>query len=819
MTDKLFFRTLSGVRERNSLASLFAGSVQALVLAVFALANTAIAQTSDTLSGTVTNASGEPVVEARVLVRGSRVAARTDEQGRFRLSQVATGSQTVVISAPGYAPFTREIELATGQANTLNARLQPSTSEMSRIVVTGVAVETDVQNAAGDIDVIDGAIKRRVQTASLGASLDRLAGVSNIGTGSQVGKPVIRGLSGNRIRILKNGIGVNFQQFGVRHPPNIDPFLSDRIEVVRGASSVLYGSDAIGGAINVISVPIPFAEPGQTRVSGRVMGHYAGVNDERTGALRLNVAQGGFGLTAAILTRDGDDLEVPDVGTFPETGIPGRPNFSGKLDHTDFRQENGEIGIGYRGDFGDVSVRYEKWDNEQNFLLPPPLNLPNGLGVGQNLENETLQAEGNFNLSPVWSLKTQFTFVENLREANPAAIGDPDRPFGSTRAFLPEDIVIDLERDSYTGRAEFQHAAIGPGLTGRFGVEVVQEDQVSRGPVALSPGGEIDNISVFAFENIHFGRLHLELGARFDDREQKADPDETFDQSVIPEDPALREDSWSVFTGSIGANYHVNDNLSIVANVGRGFRAPELFELFVNGVHGGVAAFQRGDPTLDEETSLNTDFGVRWRSERLEFKANVYRNAINDYIFLSGTGESNAGGLPIFQVDQDDARLIGADATLNVRITDALSIRATGEIVDGEFDDAVDGEDELPLMPADKLSLEGRYDVGRIGFVEDLNFTVGLRYAGDKDSAGLREPFGQFDNTPFGTASTDDYTLFDLGMGFDVQYAPGQAIEFDIGVENLTDESYRDFLDTYKGYALSPGRNVWLKASVPFEFK
>ena len=209
--------------------------------------------------------------------------------------------------------------------------------------------------------------------------------------------------------------------------------------------------------------------------------------------------------------------------------------------------------------------------------------------------------------------------------------------------------------------------------------------------------------------------MHLELGARYDDREQEANPDKTFDQSVIPEDPALREDSWSVFTGSIGANYHVNDNLSVVANVGRGFRAPELFELFVNGVHGGVAAFQRGDPTLDEETSLNTDFGVRWRSERLEFKANVYRNAINDYIFLSGTGESNAGGLPIFQVDQDDARLIGADATLNARITDALSIRATGEIVDGEFDDAVNGEDELPLMPADKASLEGRYDLGRSG--------------------------------------------------------------------------------------------------------
>lgn len=819
MVDQFFYFIFNGLWKLGTSVPVTLRGLNALAFILFALAGTAGAQSSDMLSGKVTDTAGEPVAAAEVLVRGARAAARTDEEGRFRLAPVATGSQTVVISAPGYSPFTREVELAAGQVNTLNARLEPTSTEMSRIVVTGVAAPTDVQNAAGDIDVVADREKRRVQTASLGASLDRLAGVSNIGTGSQVGKPVIRGLSGNRIRVLKDGIGVNSQQFGVRHPPNIDPFLSDRIEVVRGASSVLYGSDAIGGAVNVIPVPIPFAERGQTRVSGRLMGHYAGVNDERTGGLRLNLAQGGFGITAAVLTRDGRDLEVPGVGTFPETGIPGRPNFSGELDHTDFRQENGEIGIGYRGGFGDVSVRYETWENEQNFLLPPPLNLPDGLGVGQNLENETLQAEGNFDLSPVWSLKTQFTFVENLRESNPAAIGDPDRPFGSTRAFLPEDIVIDLERDSYTGRAEFRHVAIGPGFTGRFGVEAVREDQVSRGPVALSPGGEIDNISIFAFENIHFGRLHVEVGARYDDREQKADPDQTFDQSVIPEDPALREDSWSVFTGSIGANYHVNDNFAIVANVGRGFRAPELFELFVNGVHGGVAAFQRGDPTLDEETSLNTDFGVRWRSERLEFKANVYRNAINDYIFLAGTGESNAGGLPIFQVGQADARLIGADVTLNARLTDALSIRATGEVVDGEFDDAVDGEDELPLMPADKFSLEGRYDVGRIGFVRGLYFTAGLRYAADKDSAGLREPFGQFDNTPFGTASTDDYTLFDLGMGFDVEYASGQAIEFDIGVENLTDESYRDFLDTYKGYALSPGRNVWLKASVPFEFK
>ena len=376
MARALFYSSISKTRGKMFFTPGVARALRALLVVWLALSASAQAQAQATLSGTVTDSAGDPVARAEVLLRGSRSATRSGDDGRFELSPVATGSQTVVVSAPGYNPFTREVELAAGEANRLDARLTRSTASIPTIVVTGVAAETDIQNATGDIDIIAGREKRRTQAASLGASLERLAGVTNIGTGSQVGKPVIRGLSGNRIRVLKDGIGVNFQQFGVRHPPNIDPFLSDRIEVVRGASSVLYGSDAIGGAINVIPVAIPFAEGGQTRFGGRVMGDYASVNDQTAGGVRLNVAHGGFGFTGAFLSRDGDDLEVPGVGTFPDTGIPGRPNFTGTLDHTDFHQENAEIGVGYRGAFGDVSLRYERWDNEQNFLLPPRAICP-----------------------------------------------------------------------------------------------------------------------------------------------------------------------------------------------------------------------------------------------------------------------------------------------------------------------------------------------------------------------------------------------------------------------------------------------------------
>ena len=691
---------------------------------------------------------------------------------------------------------------------------EESSLELDPITTTGTASPISVLDAPSDVDVVGGAEKRREQGDSLGGSIDHLAGVSTISTGSHFGKPVIRGLSGNRVRILNDGIGVNHQQYGVRHSPNIEPYFADRIEVVRGASSVLYGSDAIGGAVNVIPVPVPYAQRGETRVDGAFVGHYGSVNSERTYGVRLNAGGEANGLTAAVISRDTGNVTTPNVGTFPETSIPGRPNFSGDLDHTDYEQLNGELAYGHRGDWGSVTMRYQHWEDEHNFLLPMPVNLPNGAGIGVNLENDTLQFSGEFFLDPVWTLAPQLSWVNNLRQANPAVVNE-SRPAGSTREFLPEDIVIDLERDSYTARLEARHSRLSAlgGASGRLGVEFVQEDQDSVGAVALSPGGEIENVSLFGLEEWRRGDWIFNLGLRYDDRTQSAEPNRTFDQSVIPEDPALRENSYSVFSGSVGATWKFTDRWSAVANIARGFRAPELFELYANGVHGGVAAEQRGNARLDEETSLNTDLGLRFSSDRFRFKATIYRNSINDYIFLSNTGENNAGGLPIYETDQDDATLTGGDMTLRWFATERFELRATAETVRGDFD--ATGED-LPLLPSDQAGLGGIYTMDSMGVLTNLYARADVRYAADKDSAGRREPFSQFDTIPFGTASTDSYTLLDLGVGFDVDMGSQGTLNVDAGIDNVFDEDYRDFLDTYKGYALSPGRNYYLKVRVPF---
>ena len=672
--------------------------------------------------------------------------------------------------------------------------------------VTGTAIALPVFDAASDISQLSGAEKLRRQGANLGETLDYLPSVATIGTGSGVGKPVIRGLSGNRIRVLQDGIGVNYQQFGVRHPPNLDPFITERIEVVRGVSSILYGSDAFGGAINAISPEIPYASAaGESNFGSRATYRYESVNDLHTGALNVSYASENAGLVGAVVRRDAGNLEVPDVETFDGSGAQPSdiPRFDGELDFTDFDQLNTMIKGGVRFGTTEATLRYERWEHENNYLLPP------GAGIGLDLENNLVQAGLTGELASDWQWDLSYTWNENLRRANPG--GTP----------LPvSNPAVDLERDSHNLRAEFIRGTIDDRFSGTLGFEGLYEDQESKGPTGLTPGGQVENLALFGLGRMLADPWTFEAGLRYDHRSQEADPSQTADPGLLdnrvdPVDPLSGpvavdlENDYDVVTASFGALYQVTDSFSLAGNVNRGFRAPDLFEMYAAGVHGGVAAVQFGDAGLSEETSLGGDLQARWRGERWDWTATTYVNSFSDYIFLGDTGAVDGGsGLPIFKVGQADATLYGGDLSTSFRATDWLTLEGVYEWVRGEFDDGGD----VPLLPADQLQLTAIFSQDSLGVLEKPEFRIGIRHAWSKDAAGTLEPFSQFDRNPnFGTASTDAYTLLDLGFGFDFK-----AVSVDIGVINATDEDFRDFLDTYKGYALSPGRNVVFQVSADF---
>mgnify|MGYP006429598607 CR=1 FL=1 len=649
---------------------------------------------------------------------------------------------------------------------------------------------------AADISQLKAREKEKSEGASLGDSLEALSGVENISTGPQTGKPVIRGLSGNRIRLLSDGMGVDHQQFGVRHTPNIESFLTDEFEVVKGASSLLYGSDALGGAVNVKSMKLDFSE--ESKFSGDTLFGFSSNNDQWDTGAKANWSGESWTSNVGVIFRDGGNITTPDE----QTNVADRtdePKFAGELDHTDFEQLNSSIGIGRRTDFGDFRLRLSRWDNEQNFLLP------NGKALGQHLVNNQASLSGEIFAGAKWVWKPTLKYQNNIRKSN--------KP-GNSRDEL-FDGNIDLEFDQYTARFEGEHGELLGLDGGTLGLEYLNKDQESSGRVQLSPGGSVNNFAVFAFEEKNFGPFLLQAGLRHDVRDVTAEESKTSSDDILFS--GEEEKSFNETTGSVGGSYEFTENFIMATNIGRGFRAPTLFELYAKGKHGGVAASQRGEPELDAEKSLNTDVSLRWASQRSMVKLTGYRNHIDDYIFLEDTGQTTGGAnsLPIFQHTQADAVLTGVELDAKWRLLSRFEVRLGGHLVDGENDDT--GE-ELPLVPAHNVKLGATYEARDFSIFRSPYVGFDVRHVFSK-SAAPREPFSQFDSKPFGSASTDEYTLLDINMGASFKsgnFMNDRLMRLDLRVRNVTDETYREFLDTYKGYALSPGRDFEVRLRIPF---
>ena len=785
---------------------IFKRSLGIAMLASFLLTNNMQAQKEYfSISGTVTDKEGNGIEYVEIFIPELNKGTVSDQEGKFTLKKVPAGQQLVVFTSLGYGERSRKFQVSE-DVEDIAITLEETEFKFDAVVVTGTPSVSDPLRSTAEVNVLSGREMFQRQKASLGKTIDQIPGVRSINTGNNVGKPVIRGLSGSRIRILHNNIPLDYQQYGVRHMPPIDPYLSRRIEVVQGPSSVLYGSDALGGAINYIPLHPHFDD--SKYVKAEILSDYNSNNDQYTGGAKFEASNGRWGVSGGFTYKNAGNITTPDAPTFnpdqPDE-TDNLPRFSGELDNTDFEQTNATVTVENSGDYGNVSLNYTRWANEHNFLLP------NGNGVGQFISNDILQLKGTFVLSDQLKLKPNLTFSSNLRQSNPGGETRDQLPDPSDRAHL------DILRDAYNAEVELAHD-FGQ-LSGVFGVIGRYTDQDTRGlNEPLVPDAEITEFGIFAFEEYELDQLTLTGGLRLDYRTQEATANEVLnlpDTDAGETDDVLEQD-YTVFSGSLGANYAFTEEFSVAANIGRGFRAPSIFNLHVDGNHGGIAAFQKGDPDLDPETSLNTDLNFKYRSAKFKANASVYRNAINDYIFLVNTGESIPDGPPILQTVQGDAVISGAHLSANAQVLPFLSLNANMEIINGESnEDDLEEVDELPLMPANRLGGGFQLNFEDFSFIKNPVFAADVDHVFSKDAAGRYEPFWQFGPAfPFGRASTDAYTLLNASFDFDVN-VQDQLMNISIYGENLTDETYRDFLDTYKGYALNPGINVGVRVNIP----
>src|SRR5881394_2312070 len=724
----------------------------------------------DTLSGHVTDSDDAPVPAATVLISELHRVATSSADGAFRLADIPPGEYTVIVRHIGFAPFAHEVAVHGPTTLTVTLRRAPVWLEPVTITATRVpsaALGSPLSAAALSEDGL-----RRDQSVSLAHSLARLPGVTALTTGAQIGKPVIRGLAGAWVLVLANGNRLEDYSWSDEDGPSVDARLAQRVELIRGPASVLYGSDALGGVVNVIPAELPDANGGPKvlRTGFELSG--ATNNAELEAAARVEGASGPWAWRVFGIGRAAGSLHTP----------------AGELDNTGFGAVNGEAVIGRRGARSSTTLRYTRYAGE--FKLLEADEPPSGEAGGpeRNLSDDRVQATGDYLVGPL-RLETKAQWQRHsLIEISDTGTSPSGTPLEGT-AF---DLLLNT-----TSLDVLAHHGAGSAVRGTVGVSGLYQSNATRGPIPLVPDARTRSAAAFAFEQATQGRWSALAGGRVDVRRLTTDGNATLAL------PAQQRD-YTAWSGDVGLVYRPVETIALAANVGRAWRAPTLFELFSNGPHLGEARYEIGDAGLEPEAGTNLDVGVRWQGGRVRAELAAYRNAIDRFIFITPTdsfvtvGTSPPDSLRVYRYRQADARLVGGEAELEVAVAAALSVRARADAVRGTNRATWE---PLPLMPPARLALGAELHRTGVGWAHRA-------YAGAEVEVATRQTRLNPLDIP-----TGGYTLLNLSAGL-TRPMLGRIGRVDLAVQNVANVSYRSFLSRYKEFALDPGRNVVLRVSV-----
>lgn len=723
-----------------------------------------------TVSGLVTDSSGEALAGVRVRIAELDRLTTTGPDGRFTFVNVPPGRYSIAFESIGHTPQVLRITVGPTDA-VITTALRPSVIELPGVQVTATAGATSALASPQPTSVVSGAELRQDQAPSLGETLRDVPGVHSLSTGVGIGKPVIRGLASNRVLVLDDGQRLETQQWGDEHGPNVETADAERIEVIRGPASVLYGSDALGGVVNVIPRPLPDALGREPFARGRFEGAYGTNNRGREGTVELEGATGPLGAGASLTARESDDVRTPDY----------------LLWNSGNRALGGGGTVGYRGSAFTLIGTYAHRDERIELTDEEPDATP-FQRIGED--------RGRLDLTLPLGM--------SRLEVSGAVERNRRREFKATD--VPA-VALGLRSLAYQGHLHYHHAPVGR-FSGVLGVDGGATRFRKFGEETLIPNTNAVNAGLFGFEQADLGRWSVSLGGRFDYRH--LDVHDDAELGVL-----AQTRTYSSLTGNLGLLFRVSRPFAIVLNVGRGYRAPTSFDLFSNGVHEGTAAFERGNPDLRNETSINTDLALRVVESSLVAEVGGFVNAINDYIYTVPTGQTDPeSGFEIYDVAQGDARLAGFEASVEYHPASWLHLRAAADHVLGRN---VATDEPLPAIPPFRVNYSARVEGATLGpahawFVE-LGGTTSTRQT-RLDPAEALFFADAFDGAGY---QPRGYTLAHAGAGAALNTG-GRTTHVELRLDNVFNAAYADFLSRLKTNAVDPGqgRNLSIRVSTEF---
>ena len=744
------------------------------LLAVFAvvittLANTAVAQT--TVRGTVRDSSGVPLASAQVIIAALNRNTTTNDSGRFRITGVPAGTYHIVSLRLGFAPGHADARVpASGPDVEVNITMGAVHAViLSGVQVTATPTGTDIRDVAQSTTEISGAQLSRGLAPSVAQSLSREPGISVRGNGPAAA-PVIRGLSGERVLVLQDGERTgDLSATSPDHAVSIDPLTAQRIEVVRGPASLLYGNNALGGVVNVISNDLPTTIP--SNVDGFIAGQTESATPGAGGALGLTVPlSSSVALVGRVQTRNNSDLRMGGgetlVNTFNKvtSGLAGIGLASGSV--------NGGVLIrGYRFNYG----------------------LPSAENEGTHIEGDRFESSGRFESS------APFGPFSSIR------LGGTGQWYGHDEIEGSGEIGTSFELRTQTvdllGRTQAGKVSGAVGLSGLF------RQYEATGEEALTPAARSNGGGAFVYQEIPIGSVdeadarvpRFQIGARYDAYRINS---ETGD----PKFGAGRSLSFNNLSGSVGLSVPVGTVATVALSGARAFRAPTVEELFSNAFHAAVGTFDIGNPDLKVETNQGIDGIVRVYAHRLTLQFSGYASRVNNFIAVNIVGdttidtEDGTQTVPVNRFRQGDATLSGFEGRADFELFERFVVGFGGDYVRGTFSD----DTPLPFMPPARLLGSARFDDGRWSFEGEV------RHGFAQD----RVPAPATEDDPAGVA-TEAYDLVNLSAGYTFT-AGGRVNSITLRADNLLDEKYRDATSRIKHFAFNGGRNLSLGLRVLF---
>lgn len=690
--------------------------------------------------------------------------------------------------------------------------------QLDSVVVTASPLHQTAEDLVRPVSVLAGEKLDEDKRSSLGQTLERIPGIQNTSFGPGVGRPVIRGLDGARVQVVNDGMGSgDVSTLSADHAITIEPFLADRIEVIKGPATLLYGSGAIGGAVNVIDGRSPDALRDDP-FSGRAELRAGSVNDERTGMFRLDGSThaSGSGLVfhADGLIRDSGNLRIPgypeSAAHLAEEGETPDPDSRGTLPDSAVRTRAGALGVSWIGNRGHIGLssslfetRYgvpghdhEDHDHGHDHGDAEEEHGEEGVHIGMNQRRHELHGGlddlGIFKTLRFKYARTDYTHTEYEGEA----------------------IGTVFENASNDARLELVHRDFA-GWRGAFGLQSGRRDFEAIGDEAFIPPTHGRDFGVFWLGQRDLGAVRLELGARHDRNRIQ-----TTSQPLLPARQTDRDFSTNHLSGAL--RWDVNPALHLRLGVDRAQRAPGAEELYSNGHHVATGNIEVGNDRLEAETANRVELGMGWNAGRVRLAATAYAVRYADYLFLAPLLARDAagdwvnvtdGGVPVHAWSQADAHFHGLEleGSFTAFESDAghLDVRLFGDAVRGRLSGGGMAAAELRILHGDHTHLR----VGQLAQSGNLPRIAPPRIGGElrweapvwRASLGAIRTFDQ-ERTAMGETATPGYTLVDAHFAWHGDTAAGNGWEIFVDGHNLLDEEARPHTSFLKDVAPLAGR-------------